>query len=275
MKTELLIVSVGFLGLLAAAKVNAQPAKLEFEVASVKPSPGATLQWLATGPGGRSPERFTVAGVTLRGLLSRAFTVNDPLFQISGPSWIDSEQYSVNAKVQPGTTKEQFQQMLQTLLAERFKLVVHRETKMLQVYELQQAKNGHKLRKSSNQDPPAEIADAAKDTPAGFPRMSPLYNGYSMKLSQQSGEWTRYTSFRQIDDLAVLLIYLKGDTHRFVLDKTGLSGSRYDYDLAYELLHEETIFGAVEQQLGLRLVDAKDPVAVIVVDSVERVPTEN
>jgi uncharacterized protein (TIGR03435 family) len=121
----------------------------EFDAVSVKLSTGADHGPPNSdgGPGTRYPEWFGTNS-TLRMLISRAYGLIDSAKQISGPDWIDGKQFAVDARVPPGTSKEQFQQMLQKMLAERFGLAAHREAIMLPVYELVVAKNGPKLKAS-------------------------------------------------------------------------------------------------------------------------------
>ena len=83
---------------------------------------------------------MTYSGLTLKNLLTVAYGVKN--YQISGPGWLDTERYDIMAKMPPDTTKEQFALMLQSLIAERFKLTLHRETKDLPLYELAVAKGG-------------------------------------------------------------------------------------------------------------------------------------
>src|SRR6516165_11144822 len=116
--------------------VRAQPAaaKLEFEVASIKPAtlPGRGPIRLGQrgGPGSGDPGRVTYTFSTMLDLLADAYSVKRN--QISGgPTWLDSERFDIVAKIPAGATKEQVNVMLQNLLAERFKLTLHRETKEL------------------------------------------------------------------------------------------------------------------------------------------------
>ena len=100
-------------------------------------------------------------------------------YQIQGPAWLDMERFDVNATMPPETTKEQFRAMLQNLLAERFKLAIHRETKELPMYSLVVAKNGPKMKASESRpagqgrrqsDASAPFA-APKIGPDGFPTL--------------------------------------------------------------------------------------------------------
>src|SRR5579862_1834415 len=115
-----------------------------FEVASIKRSQPPGMDRMAIGmrsdPGGR----FTAENVTLKLLVRRAYNVLDA--QISeGPSWFDTERYEISAKADHDVTNEERTLMIRTMLADRFKLALHRETKELPVYVLVVAKGGPKL----------------------------------------------------------------------------------------------------------------------------------
>jgi uncharacterized protein (TIGR03435 family) len=109
---------------------GATPAQPVFEAASVKvaaPVAGSRRPKFSGGPGTPDPSRIDYQGVTLGSLVQGAY--NLPFYQLSAPAWINSERYDISAKIPEGATEEQFRQMLQNLLAERFKLAAHREAK--------------------------------------------------------------------------------------------------------------------------------------------------
>jgi uncharacterized protein (TIGR03435 family) len=270
-----------------AAFGQAADGNLTFEVASVKLStvPPAGPPNTDGGPGTRYPERYS-AFTTLRGFLFRAFGLVDFQQQISGPAWIDSEKYAIEAKVPPGTTKEQFQVMLRNLLVERFKLVVHHDTKVLAVYDLVLAKNGPKFKESpANPDavpaPPPTGVD--RD---GFPGLPPGRPGLAANYAMgPSGPVSRWRAQQQPISAFVGVLGLPTNAGRPVIDKTGLTG-KYDFTLFYDVqipgappavanTPTLTIFDAIEQQLGLKLVDGKAPFDLVVVDHAEKTPTEN
>ena len=94
----------------------------------------------------------------LRALLVRAYGVKN--YQVSEPGWMDSERFDVVAKVPDGATPEQFDLMLQKLLADRFRMTVHRETKELPIYALVVGKGGHKLKQSAEDGKESKISAA-------------------------------------------------------------------------------------------------------------------
>lgn len=250
----------------------------EFEAVSVKlwdGSPHGPRGNTDGGPGTRYPEIYT-PNSTIRILVGRAWGVVDFEKQISGPSWIDGKQFAVDAKVPPGTTKEQFQKMLQKMLAERFGLVVHHETTTLPVFDLVIGKNGSKLQPGGS-SPPAEVVADGSDKD-GFPVLS------RPGLVSRFGPGSTVHLVARDQTLGALIGMLRLPTAagRNVIDKTGLT-EKYDFNLQYDLempggASNElglSVFDAVQQQLGLRLVDSKATFDLVVIDHVERLPTEN
>jgi uncharacterized protein (TIGR03435 family) len=138
-----------------------------FEAASVKVAPPATPgvdYRMRGGPGTEDPGQISYPLTTLYQLMLLAYNVSDD--QISGPSWIGVTHYSVVAKIPPNTSKDQFRLMLQNLLAERFHLTLHHETKEGAGYELVLAPKGPKMKPS-----PPEGDDVAATN--GFPYRAP------------------------------------------------------------------------------------------------------
>src|ERR1035437_3701352 len=131
-----------------------------FEVASVKPSEPQTMGMMRVmmrgGPGSADPGQLTSTNVTLKNLMVNAYAVKE--YQINGQKWLDSERFDIVAKIPKGATKEEFKLMLQNLLAERFKLTLHHETKELPMYALVVGKGGSKLKESVDDDATASGA---------------------------------------------------------------------------------------------------------------------
>jgi uncharacterized protein (TIGR03435 family) len=258
-----------------------------FEVASVRPhNPQDSNQPTRTGgPGTHDPEHYFAQGMPLRILLCTAFATADCQQQISGPGWIDSEKYDLAANVPSGTTREQFQQMLQNLLKERFQLVLRQETKILPVYELVIAKNGLKIkesvetrdRDSSSPGPPPKVEHDEE----GYPILPPGVPAFTRSYKGWLGHWAAQQQTMQ--ELAKGLSVGKLAAGRQVIDKTGLTG-KYDLKLYYTLptappnadpTAAPILEDALEQQLGLKLVSGKDLFDFIIVDQGEKVPTRN
>src|ERR1017187_9176877 len=172
-----IIVSASFAILVSSGAFgqNAEPLP-SFEVASVKvaepPKPDAQgrlfiMRGCSGGllPRSTDPGTLTCNNTPLKSLLVTAYGLKN--YQVEGPPWLDTDGYDITAKVAPGTTREQFNLMLQSLLAERFKVTVHRETKNMQVYVLSIGKGGPKLKEVDAAT--LEAAKAAAASPAAAP----------------------------------------------------------------------------------------------------------
>ena len=271
----------------------------EYEVASIKPwkpasgdAPGVIRMGIMN-----APDAFTATGITVKDLVTNAYGVAG--YQVSGgPDWFSTERLEIDAKMDSsvadalkrlGTDERTLtrQKMLQALLADRFKLTIHRETKELPVYTLVIGKNGSKLQESKPEDTPPDAAPGRGGRGGLQLRIGAGAGGFTM-----TGKAVTMTS---------LVGNLSTNLHRTVLDKTGLTG-KYDFTLKW--LPEEmaqlqgmgaqtavpggapngstppapsgdasfpTIQVAIEEQLGLKLESGKGPAEIIVIDHVERV----
>ena len=208
------------------------------------------------------PGRFTARCNTLLNLLFNAFPAVKPNVPIPGmPGWGDSAHFDVDAKADDATISalqklprqdqwKQTQLMLQSALADRFKLRTHIETREGPIYELVIAKGGCKL----------------KNAPA--------------EEHSRGSSWGRTMIQVRTGPIANLVFALSDTLGRTVVDKTGLTGN-FDIDLKWAADDQQgtpdagpTLFTTLEEQLGLKLVNAKGPVQTFVVDHVER-PTAN
>jgi bla regulator protein blaR1 len=251
-------------------------AQLTFEVASIKPanpdSPGSSIQIV---PGGG----LNITGIPLRTMIALAYGVRE--FQVSGgPGWVGSQRFDVTAR--PGaaaakgqedlakmtddrfkTVRDQSNERLRALLAERFQLMVHKETKEEPIYALVVSKDGSKL--EENKEPGAR-------------------QGLSTGRGRLQG---------MAASMEMLTMILSNTMGRPVVDKTGLAG-KYDFVLEWtpDLADARaqgfgdgitspapapggpTIFTALQEQLGLRLESQKGPVENIVIDRADK-PSEN
>jgi uncharacterized protein (TIGR03435 family) len=303
-----LIAKVG-IGIVGAPEVHAQAptsVNVEFEVASVRPataeSDGPRLV-MNGGPGTSDPGLITYLRIPMRRLLSVAYGVS--VDQIFGPDWIGMERYDIRAKVPAGATREQVNLMLQHLLAERFTLRIHRDTKSIQGYDVVIAKNGPRLKEAVNAPAsatPAEMqqqrsqAELTKLDRNGFPIVPA--GVHAMLAFPHDG--LSYVTFRKysIADLVQYLGVLLGSVGSNsilpapVEDKTGLT-DKYDFTLDFDGpafapiaatlaagadgpdSPGPSLFTALETQLGLKLEQKKVSVDILLIDHVERVPTEN
>jgi uncharacterized protein (TIGR03435 family) len=262
-----------------------------FEVVSVKPNKsGSNAVRIENQPG-----RFIASNVRVRDLIRLAYQVQD--FQIVGaPSWVDADRFDINATVPDGTPiaggpDGTVGPMMRALLADRFKLTTHDDTRDMPVYDLVKARAdgrlGDKLR-------PSDAPCAAPGGP-GARRGAPPPPGAGQRLQcgMMRGPGSLIASGTT---LAQFVATLAGLTGRVVIDKTGLTGS-YDFDLRFmpELPqgaanapapppgapagapvpppidpNAPTLFTAIQEQLGLKLDPSRGPVAVVVVDRVEQ-----
>ena len=220
----------------------------KFDVASVKlTSHGRTADgWSHSWIEQSTPGRLVGQNASMMECLRWAFEVKD--YQVIGPNWLNADEasYDIEAKAPPETTHGDMHKMMQSLLAERFQLAVHREQRMLPSYELVVGKNGHKMT-------PSTKTDNSQSSRGGHVTCT----GISMK------EWA---------------YQLSRFTKLPVFDMTGITGN-FDFKLDYEGDNKEegmpSLFTALQEQIGLKLESAKRPVDVIVIDHVERVPSGN
>ena len=262
------------LGLAHGQTADAPPA---FEVASVKPSPlpppGQYPRPLVRGgPGSSDPGMATFENFDLASLVTMAYDI--PRYRLSAPDWLPTSKFEITAKIPPGTTRPQYRLMLQNLLAERFKLALHHETKEMPIYELVVAKNGPKL-KESPEDPAA--ADAGLQPPSAGSSPPKGYSGpVNLAIPKCSIEH--------------FIAILAGHLGQPVADATGLTGTyeiRLHYNLGLQTAApseapgaeaadpQPTILDAVQQQLGLKLIKKNAPVDILVIDHLEKLPTRN
>jgi uncharacterized protein (TIGR03435 family) len=252
-----------------------------FDVVSIKPnkSDSGMVRIMA------KPDGYSASNVSLKMLVQSAYGIREDL--VSGaPNWADSARFDIDAKVAGSDvdalkklSPEQRRLILRPLLAERFKLQAHIETKQLPVYELILAKGGSKLKEAV---PGNDYANGIKG-PDGVARGGMMRVGRG-QLAAQAVQMTSLSNM------------LSQQLHRTVIDKTGLTG-KYDLELNWapdqgsdpmfkgpdgsQQRTDSTpdssgpsIFTALQEQLGLRLQSAKGPVETLVIDHVE-MPSDN
>jgi uncharacterized protein (TIGR03435 family) len=246
---------------LLLAAPNGYPQAMQFDVASIKPSPAD-----AGGTGGIRPapggERYVATNCPLRLMLAVAYRVKADMI-VGGPDWMNTDRFDMNARAPRPSTSEELRAMLRDLLAERFKLKIHRETKEMPVYALVVEKDEPKLKPHEAQNAGEPWIDIAIE------RM--LHAKLSAKMVTMD-----YFAFR----LAQMM-------DRPVIDQTKLKGN-FDFELAYTrdlppniqegaLFNGQpidtsgpNIFAAIRQQLGLELKAQKGPAEIIVIDSAEK-----
>jgi uncharacterized protein (TIGR03435 family) len=241
------IVCIGVLVLWPAITLPEAVAQ-EFEVASIK----VNKSGLFASSSERSGGQLTLRNAPLRECIELAYGILDKHYALSGPAWLDFDRYDIVAKAPDTTTREQLLLMLRTLLADRFKLKLHRERRQFRVYALVVAPSGSKMK----------IASGA--------RSNFTFGTGHVVASELS--------------MAELADRLGGPVFQLgvpVIDSTGLTGT-FDFtldwssgDAAVETIAKPSLFTAIEEQLGLRLRPRKSTIDVWLVDHAERVPVEN
>ncbi len=322
MKFKLVPVISAFVLLTASAVAQAPSAPpLAFEVASVKPAGPLNPQLIAAGKIniGMKVDKAVVSigSLSLADLIRIAYKIKS--YQLSGPSWLVQERFNIQAKMPDGAAEKDVPEMLQALLAERFQMKIHRETKEHSVLALVVAKGGHKMK-----DAPPDADPVAPDTPPAKGETVLNTNGAQVRMS---GDIQGKGMAVSAGPNAKMLMQMTPDGHmrmqfekssmtnfvemltRFVgkpvVDMTGLTGN---YQVAIEMTREDmmnmaraagaqmpmgapggdgakpadaasdpsgsSVFQSV-QQLGLKLEPRKAPIELIVVDKIEKTPTEN
>jgi uncharacterized protein (TIGR03435 family) len=235
---------IAFAIVMAALALAQSEKRAEFEVASIKPTGTKDGSLTFSYPAGG---RFSCRNLNVRFLLRIAYDVQD--YQIvGGPGWIASEGFDIEARPAAGDgSRDQVREMLRALLADRFQLALHRETRQLPIYALVVGKSGPKL----------PVADSSASSDG----------------SQKMGQLT--TRKMSMASLASLLTF---DLKRPVRDETRLAGEfAFTLDWTPGLGESDSgvgskpsLFAAVQEQLGLKLESKKGPVGVLVIDRVER-----
>lgn len=194
---------------------------------------------------------FSITNVSMSFLIGMAYGIGDDQL-VKNPGWISTECYSVAARA-AGTgslSNDQLKALLQNLLAHRFQLAVHSEMKEFSGYALVVAKSG--------------------------PKLTPTKGGHAGGSIRMDG---LHAQDIPLSSLAIMLTHPVG---AHVIDKTGLTG-RYDINISFvpdaSLAPTDSslpsIFTALPQQLGLKLVSQKIPVKMLYIDHIDKVPTEN
>ena len=188
----------------------------QFEVASLKLSDEHSVRGSDGGPGSRDPGQYSFGQATAMDFLAIAYQVDR--FQISSKFPLDQQRFDLRAKVPAGATKDQFRVMMQNLLAERFHLKMHRESKEFQAYELAVAKAGLKLKESG--DPAPDARPASKED--GYPALPPNRPGLVSNMSN-SCDYVLVSMRGQQQTIAALARMIRLPDGSPVVEKTGLT----------------------------------------------------
>ena len=288
------------LAAVAVCTLGAQAApasKPSFEVATIKRNPSTSP---ARGAFGVRGSRFVMTNVTLVLMMQWAYRTSDaklllPSQITGGPGWAKSARFDLEAKPYEDArsiSTAHMRELVQALIENRFQLKVRHETRQMPAYELVVAKGGPKIRLSKDQTPPVSTARGERAADDGTRRRdsSDVAHG-QIRVRFNSSSATLAGNAVTIDALTNLL---QGFVGRPIVDKTNLEGL-FDMQVKVDMALTAGGFGAVsasgqdgddpvaragsmfhalEEQLGLRLVSTKGPVEVIVIDSVQP-PVEN
>jgi uncharacterized protein (TIGR03435 family) len=254
----------------SAAFGQAAAPPLSFEVADIQVSkaggPEPSAQFL---PGGRVDLRR----ITLKEMVAAAYKVDDDMVA-GGPNWLGSDQFDVVAKAEPKSSDDQLRLMLQNMLAARFKLVVHQDKKVVPVYALVVGKGGPKLRESEAGD---SVQKGCKRENPNEPNRLGIRIACTRMTMADLAEELPNRAGAYIDLPMVDLTRLKG-AYEFKLvwtPKAALEGRKAaDGTVITEPAGGLSVFDALQAQLGLKLEQRKIPMPLIVIDRVERVPTD-
>ena len=252
----LLFLMVGFSPRPAYSQPHADAPALTFEVASIKPSKNTTNgNFFEIPPGG---QRFSATNATLKLLILTAYDVSSGRSS-GGPGWMGSEGYDVEAKAERPVNREQLRLMLQSLLADRFSLKLHKETKELPVYVL---------------TPENDYAHLRENKSAGEPHAK---RGSSGQMVFEDVSMSQLASFLVVADRGATSSTRQGLRVTLI---SSLPRRRISWPVAERIprLHlianGPSIFTALREQLGLKLTATKSPGVVLTVDNAEK-PSAN
>jgi uncharacterized protein (TIGR03435 family) len=254
MRVPRLIVASIFLS--TTAHAHSQPAQPAFDVASVRPSAQTVgpdynnqIRWTS--------DRFTAKNATLKRLIADAWELQ--LNQVVGPTWLDRNEYDIEARLPGDATREQRALMLRSLLVERFGLKQRSEARNMRVYELTVAKGGPKIK-------PVESGESHAD--AGF-----HFHGEMRQFADLLAVQFSIPAAERPD-----VPVRAGGAPTPVIDKTGLQGT-YDFSVDMHPEIGTDSFAAwqhaLNEQLGLRIESRKGNVEVFVVDAAAKMPSAN
>jgi len=234
-----------------------------FEVASITPCKPGTPEPAGehagmvqfTYPGGK----FNASATTLKYLLEWAYGIQ-PIQHSGGPSWMQTDRYDIAAKAEGNATDDQVKAMTQALLADRFKLKVHHETKELSAYVISVGKTS--------------------------PKLSPAKDGeiHALRFAAQTGSDQKVATYHVVGtrfSIAQLSDVFARQLGQVVVDQTGLEG---DFDFTIDLTPDDSrpnpmdptiLITGMREQLGLTLKSQKVPVDILVIDGAEKVAAGN
>lgn len=271
----------------------------QFEVASIRPSlpPGPERMDVGVHIDG---QRVSCTALNLKDYISAAYKLK--IYQIQGPDFLGAERFDINAKLPAGAAEAQVADMLKSLLADRFQMKAHFETKDFPVYALTVAKGGLKMKESPID--PNDVGDPGEKAKAPATNVTGSGGRGGVHIEYGHGSFFTMADNKFIArklPMANFVEVLARFEDKPVVDMTGLSGS-YDFDLQFtqedymamlirsaiaagvtlppEALRAlsgssgDSLLNALEK-LGLKLESRKAPLQVLVIDHIEKSPTDN
>ena len=246
-----------------------------FEVASVRPNKSGTTQANI----GMPPNGVNFVNLPLRAIIQLAYGINQPTKLVGVPDWTVTERYDISARAAGAVTQEERRLMLQALLADRLKLVARLEKREVSIFALMLARDDGKLG--------TNLVESKGCLAPGSPAAKEAAPGAQICGPKTGGAGRLILTGIPIQQFAALLGTMLSRT---VVDKTGLTG-RYDIDLMFTPEQQlpagvnfpgppadpngPSIYTAVREQLGLKLESQRDQEEVLVIDHIERQPSEN
>jgi uncharacterized protein (TIGR03435 family) len=274
---------------------QAKPARVEFEVASIKPAQPNPDPRMAAGLH-IDGSQVHFARMSMKDLVRIAYRVK--FYQVTGPEWIASERYDVDAKLSDGAARDQVPDMLQALILDRFHIKMHREQREMPVYGLVVLPGGSKMKEVPD-DPATDGTDPAKSAfqvaaQGGPEGVKIAYGpGSSFHFGDNKIEGTKLTMTYFVDVLGRFVdrpvvdmtqlpgkydftVPLSDDDYRAMLIRSAVSAGVQLPPQALQLLSgsDGSLFSALKP-LGLKLESKKAPIEMVVLDSALKTPTEN
>lgn len=255
------------LALATSERLLAQaPPAPAFEVATIKP---------VTGPrpprGVSSPNRFTNTDTTLRSLIEYAYELT-PAQVVGGPQWVDTNRYAIDARATGTPSRAEMRLLVKALLADRFNLRAHAETRELPVYILERLRRdgplGPAIRPTPASECSAPVVSLGTPRQPGAPPPCGVVSANPERITARGVAMSQFA--RNVRDLGGMT-----GVDRIVVDQTGLEGY-YSFELKYRPTETAQLVGgadnpglfdALKEQLGLKLTPTRAPVTVLVIDS--------
>ncbi len=273
-----------------SAQAAAPATKLEFDVASVKANKSGSSQVgsnIPLGPGSVFPANgghLVIQNIPLFGLIAFAYKITgdqEQALRLELPPWVQSERFDVEARSSASPTKDDMRMMMRALLADRFRAVIRTEERQLSIYNLVLLKEG-KLGPRLRQHPAGDDACAPLPPSAEYPENC----GGLLPMPHGPGRLSKFGARNVTVQFMANQLSIMGQLNRHVTDRTGLTGT---FDFALEWSPEPNggagpaeaspsddpppgpgFSQALGTQLGLKLISAKGPVEILVVDHIER-----